>query len=190
MANNSTTPDDEKSAHQQRIEEMLAEHDAIARNLSAVDAWTADDDSRWSCIRHHYEPNDLKREKVLAAEVRRLRDENRRLTKLLDICNDVHGHNVKLKAVLEQTREERNLFRTASEAAELRIVELREAHDMWKQQWTEMRDTMWKPAMAKLARVESVLSMKRGYALEDDIRAALRDEPQPEREPKLPFNGY
>lgn len=28
--------------------------------------------------------------------------------------------------------------------------------DVWKQQWEEMRDTMWKPAMDKLARVEAL----------------------------------
>jgi len=109
-----------------------------------------------------------------------------------------------LAAEVRRLREERDMFAEAGRAAELRIVELKanhasliEHHDMWKQQWEEMRDTMWKPAMAKLARVEAIISgidphlpiTANREALES-IAATLRDEPQPEREPKLPYNGY
>lgn len=121
-------------------------------------------------------------------------------------------------------RKERDLFRTASEAAELRIVELREQvtimgaslkkqdeavaklqTDDWKlrqdlktasENAVEFQVTS-NALRAKLARVEAIISAidprlpitARREAIES-IRAALRDEPQPEREPKLPFNGY
>lgn len=64
-----------------------------------------------------------------------------------------------------------------------------EQHDMWKQQWTEMRDTMWKPAMDKLSRFELLADIYekmpsgRGWAgcnpkdVAEAIRVRLRDQP-------------
>jgi hypothetical protein len=145
---------------------------------------------------------------LLAAEVRRLRTEyadleKRSLAALEQMTASAtyemrreqqeQSELVRLDSEVRRLREESKLFREAGHAAELRIVELETERpeliaygDGWKQQWEEMRDTMWKPAMDKLARVEALPDRWKGRIMPPDDRwvnaaleleAALRGEP-------------
>lgn len=108
--------------------------------------------------------------RVLAAEVRRLREANWRLEENMACRNE-------LSARVNHLREERDLFRTASEAAELRIVELREAladvdrandRRALKLARVEAQYRRWRPTLS---------STSPSFVV--DMDAALRDEPQP-----------
>lgn len=164
----------------------------------------------------------------LRAEVRRLREEleteRMRLAGCgvaalgyFEGCADEYK-SASLSDVL-RLREQVDLFRTASEAAELRIVELR------KELASFVPDETVPSLMRKLARVEGLAKAlideidsdeecdcdwDNVLRLRNALRDALRDEPKPTvsiaseedggdvdaialnplREPKLPYNGY
>lgn len=113
---------------------------------------------------------------VLAAEVRALLRDLEGLkseSKVLDSHCDLHMRE------LRALREERDLFRTASEAAELSIVELRE--ELGRERGAskpELRKQIQELESA-IARVEALCDMQHADRLirVGDIRTALRGQP-------------
>lgn len=117
---------------------------------------------------------------VLAAEVRRLREVVRQLQVMIEPRDEVQHDEVKrlrdtIRVMLT------NEGKLHAQIAELQAerAELIAYGDGWKQQWEEMRDTMWKPAMDKLARVEALIELEHDDSTVrvSRLRAALRGEP-------------
>lgn len=115
---------------------------------------------------------------------------------LIDAATDrewLRGECKNLASEARGLRLERALFSAAALAAEKRATELRAeadeekrlrgmavaAFELWRHQWTEMRDTMWAPAVAKLARVEALCDMQHDDTLiaVGDVMRALRGAP-------------
>lgn len=125
---------------------------------------------------------------ALAAEVRRLRD-GTVLAELRAEAGVLQGRVLNLAEERDRLRAEADKRIHDTSLIVLENERLREERDElvkwgdgWKQQWEEMRDTMWKPAMAKLERVEALLPRWRfgtdsnGKAHAAQLEAALRDE--------------
>jgi hypothetical protein len=98
--------------------------------------------------------------------------------RLSDLDRLERAHDEADKYQIRALNAEAEVSRLREELSEvqLNMSSLREHYDMWKQQWEEMRDTMWKPAMDKLARVEVLPRLWRRRSDEEYDRVARNVE--------------
>lgn len=177
------TSEDEKTVHQQCNNTTAAPLDPVVCALIEERA------AYLACSCRQKPPHcPYCNQRLLAAEVRRLREENEKLHERTSIAlgvgdgsgqKFVYGNSESIAAakefILENKRLREELKHMRAERDELIAY-----GDGWKQQWTEMRDTMWKPAMDKLERVEALpakwrASSHNGPAAARDLEAALAD---------------